>query len=67
MNMQQSSQCTQSSPSIYIEDWSDSFTIIVEQDGVTKRFGFDQEEKRERLVELFHVLGFQNVTYSEVY
>jgi hypothetical protein len=58
---------TQPTPDIRIEEWCDAFVIVVEQDGVAKRFSFNQEDTHEGLVELFHELGFQNVMYEEAY
>lgn len=48
---------------IKVEDYYDGFAIDV--DGV--RYDFDQEDTRELLVDLFRDLGYNDVSYEEVY
>lgn len=48
--------------SVKIEEYNDGFAIIVGD----KRWRFDQEEDKEKLVEVFEALGFK-ATYEESY
>ena len=57
-----------SQPEIYIEEACDEFVIrIVFENGDKKRYRFEQEDDKKKLVEVFKALGFHNVTYEEVY
>ena len=47
---------------VKIEEFNDGFAIIVGD----KRWTFDQEEDKQKLVEVFEELGFK-ATYDEVY
>lgn len=49
-------------PKIEINDYYDGFDIVI--DG--ERFSFDQEDTREKLVDVFNKLGYYP-TYEEVY
>ena len=48
--------------SVKIEEYNDGFAIVVGD----KRWTFNQEEDKEKLVEVFKALGFK-ATYEEVY
>jgi predicted metal-dependent phosphoesterase TrpH len=48
---------------VEIQDEHGAFVILV--DG--KRFRFSDEERREKLVEVFKALGIEDVEYEEVY
>lgn len=48
--------------SVKIEEYNDGFAIIVGD----KRWIFNQEEDKEKLVEVFEALGFK-ATYEESY
>ena len=53
-------------PTISIEDWSDSFVIIINNGEYQVRYNFDQEDNRKRLKEVFEKLGFKT-KYEEYY
>lgn len=51
---------------ITILDECDGFVIVIHKDGEDRRYRFDQEETREEMVDMFHVLGFE-AEYEESY
>jgi len=48
---------------ITINDYYDGFDIVIEHDGEETVFNFNQEDDKERLVEVFKRLGY-DVTYN---
>jgi len=52
---------------ITILDEADGFVIVIHKDGEKdERYRFDQEDTREKLVDVFHSLGFE-AEYEESY
>lgn len=52
---------------VIVLDYSDGFEIVIEnENGVQHRFGFNQENPHERLVEVFKALGYQ-AKYEDCY
>ena len=45
----------------------DGFFIIANINGIDRRFRFNQEDTKEGLVDMFKAMGFDKVSYSEVY
>lgn len=53
---------------IQIIEWADQVVInLIDPNGQEIRYSFDQEDTHRNLVDLFHRLGFENVTYEEAY
>lgn len=53
---------------IYIGQECDGFFItLTGEDGRKASFGFNQEDTVEDLVNVFKLLGFEDVDYEEVY
>lgn len=45
----------------------DGFFIVANIDGIDRRFRFNQEDSKEGLVDMFKAMGFDKVSYDEVY
>ena len=56
-----------SQPKIYIEEAGDEFVIRIVFENGDKRYRFEQEDDKTKLVEVFEALGFYHVKYEEVY
>ena len=51
---------------IIIEEYSDAFDIVIKDGEKEKRFYFDQEDDKKKLVKVFKYLGFDKVKYEVV-
>jgi hypothetical protein len=55
---------------IVIEESNDGFDILIGEEDENNgqvRFHFNQEDTKEELVAAFRALGFDNVSYEEVF